>query len=150
MRKGVFRLLKCVFGQATKDAQKKKIVDNSYWLEFIKNQQRLQVTVLYKFQICLFLANMSWINICFLFFFPQDAASSSSPPEKGKDERSKPNKTPEENKKWAIPVDISSPCDDFYKRIPNPAFKVNIVGLFQRLAFPSINIHSWRALQQCS
>ncbi|XP_016847296.2 superkiller complex protein 2 isoform X1 [Anolis carolinensis] len=24
---------------------------------------------------------------------------------------------------WAIPVDISSPVDDFYKRIPDPAFK---------------------------
>ncbi|CAF92389.1 unnamed protein product, partial [Tetraodon nigroviridis] len=26
-------------------------------------------------------------------------------------------------KKWAIPVNITSPCDDFYKRIPNPAFQ---------------------------
>ncbi|RXN20257.1 helicase SKI2W-like protein [Labeo rohita] len=28
-----------------------------------------------------------------------------------------------DNKKWAVPVDISSPCGDFYKRIPDPAFK---------------------------
>ncbi|KAM6974819.1 superkiller complex protein 2 [Tautogolabrus adspersus] len=53
----------------------------------------------------------------------KDAVSSSSPSEKGKDEKSKPKENPEENKKWAIPVNISSPCDDFYKRIPNPAFK---------------------------
>lgn len=50
--------------------------------------------------------------------------SSSALAGKGKEEKSKPNENPEENKKWAIPVDISSPCDDFYKRIPNPAFKV--------------------------
>lgn len=48
----------------------------------------------------------------------------SSTSEKGKDEKSTPNKDPEENKKWAIPVDITAPCEDFYKRIPNPAFKV--------------------------
>lgn len=34
----------------------------------------------------------------------------------------------EENKKWAIPVDVSSPCGDFYKRIPNPAFKVSTLN----------------------
>lgn len=32
-----------------------------------------------------------------------------------------------ENKKWAIRVNITSPCDDFYKRIPNPAFQVGIL-----------------------
>lgn len=64
-------------------------------------------------------------NLVSIFFHFQDAAvSSSSPPEKGKDEKSKPDEKPAENKKWAIPVDITSPCDDFYKRIPNPAFKV--------------------------
>ena len=50
--------------------------------------------------------------------------SPSSPPEAGKEEKSKPSENPEEKKKWAIPVNITSPCDDFYKRIPNPAFKV--------------------------
>uniref|UniRef100_A0AAY4E920 Uncharacterized protein n=1 Tax=Denticeps clupeoides TaxID=299321 RepID=A0AAY4E920_9TELE len=28
-----------------------------------------------------------------------------------------------EKKRWAIPVDITSPCDDFAKRIPDPAIK---------------------------
>ncbi|XP_074468953.1 superkiller complex protein 2 [Sebastes fasciatus] len=53
----------------------------------------------------------------------KDVVSSSTPSEKGKDEKSKPKVNPEENKKWAIPVNITSPCDDFYKRIPNPAIK---------------------------
>lgn len=57
--------------------------------------------------------------------------SPSSPSEKGKDEKSKPKENPEENKKWAIPVNISAPCDDFYKRIPNPAFKVGILVIIQ-------------------
>lgn len=48
--------------------------------------------------------------------------SSSTPKEKEKDEKPKENLP--ENKKWAIPVNITSPCDDFHKRIPNPAFKV--------------------------
>ena len=57
----------------------------------------------------------------------QDAVSSSAPPEKGKDEKSKPKENPEESKKWAIPVNITAPCDDFYKRVPNPAFKVGVL-----------------------
>ncbi|KAK9526640.1 hypothetical protein VZT92_015325 [Zoarces viviparus] len=53
----------------------------------------------------------------------KDVVSSSTPSERGKDEKPKPKENPEENKKWAVPVNINSPCDDFYKRIPNPAFK---------------------------
>ncbi|XP_075961573.1 superkiller complex protein 2 isoform X2 [Anarhichas minor] len=53
----------------------------------------------------------------------KDVVSSSTPSERGKDEKSKPKENPEENKKWAVPVNINTPCDDFYKRIPNPAFK---------------------------
>ncbi|CAF92300.1 unnamed protein product, partial [Tetraodon nigroviridis] len=40
----------------------------------------------------------------------------------GNNETEKKEKS-EESKKWAIPVNITSPCDDFYKRIPNPAFQ---------------------------
>lgn len=51
--------------------------------------------------------------------------SSSTPKEKEKDEKPKGNLP--QNKKWAIPVNITSPCDDFNKRIPNPAFKVGLL-----------------------
>lgn len=66
-----------------------------------------------------------------LFLCLQEAVPSSIPSEKPKDEKSKPKENPEEKKKWAIPVDITSPCDDFYKRIPNPAFKVGITLIIQ-------------------
>lgn len=76
----------------------------------------------------------------------KDAVSSSSPPEKGKDEKSKPEEKPVEkpveNKKWAIPVDITSPCDDFYKRIPNPAFKWPFeLDVFQKQAVLRLEAH---------
>ncbi|KAE8281992.1 Helicase SKI2W [Larimichthys crocea] len=72
----------------------------------------------------------------------KDAVSSSSPPEKEKDEKSKAEKKPEENKKWAIPVNITSPCDDFYKRIPNPAFKWPFeLDVFQKQAVLRLEAH---------
>ncbi|XP_034560048.1 helicase SKI2W [Notolabrus celidotus] len=72
----------------------------------------------------------------------KDAVSSSAPSEKGKDEKSKPKENPEENKKWAIPVNISSPCDDFYKRIPNPAFKWPFeLDTFQKQAVLRLEAH---------
>uniref|UniRef100_A0A8P4JUQ1 SKI2 subunit of superkiller complex n=1 Tax=Dicentrarchus labrax TaxID=13489 RepID=A0A8P4JUQ1_DICLA len=72
----------------------------------------------------------------------KDAVSSSSPPEKGKDEKSKPKENPVENKKWAIPVNITSPCDDFYKRIPNPAFKWPFeLDVFQKQAVLRLEAH---------
>lgn len=47
-----------------------------------------------------------------------------------------------ENKKWAIPVDISSPCDDFYKRIPDPAFKYPFeLDVFQKQAILRLEAH---------
>uniref|UniRef100_A0A672ZAL6 SKI2 homolog, superkiller viralicidic activity 2-like n=1 Tax=Sphaeramia orbicularis TaxID=375764 RepID=A0A672ZAL6_9TELE len=71
-----------------------------------------------------------------------DAVSSSASAEKGKVEKSKPNENPEENKKWAIPVDITSPCDDFYKRIPNPAFKWPFeLDVFQKQAVLRLEAH---------
>ncbi|KAL1255760.1 hypothetical protein QQF64_013821 [Cirrhinus molitorella] len=47
-----------------------------------------------------------------------------------------------DNKKWAVPVDISSPCDDFYKRIPNPAFKYPFeLDVFQKQAILRLEAH---------
>ncbi|XP_028256030.1 superkiller complex protein 2 [Parambassis ranga] len=72
----------------------------------------------------------------------KDAVSSLSSPEKGKDEKSKPTEKPEENKKWAIPVNITSPCEDFYKRIPNPAFKWPFeLDVFQKQAVLRLEAH---------
>uniref|UniRef100_A0A3Q0SIS1 SKI2 subunit of superkiller complex n=1 Tax=Amphilophus citrinellus TaxID=61819 RepID=A0A3Q0SIS1_AMPCI len=72
----------------------------------------------------------------------KDAASSSSPPDKRKEEKSKPKENTEENKKWAIPVNITSPCDDFYKRIPNPAFKWPFeLDVFQKQAVLRLEAH---------
>uniref|UniRef100_A0A673HWG5 Helicase SKI2W-like n=1 Tax=Sinocyclocheilus rhinocerous TaxID=307959 RepID=A0A673HWG5_9TELE len=45
-------------------------------------------------------------------------------------------------KKWAVPVDISSPCDDFYKRIPDPAFKYPFeLDVFQKQAILRLEAH---------
>nr|XP_020453078.1 helicase SKI2W [Monopterus albus] len=72
----------------------------------------------------------------------KDAVSSSTASEKGKDEKSKPKENPEIKKKWAIPVDITSPCDDFYKRIPNPAFKWPFeLDVFQKQAVLRLEAH---------
>lgn len=47
-----------------------------------------------------------------------------------------------DNKKWAIPVDISSPCADFYKRIPDPAFKYPFeLDVFQKQAILRLEAH---------
>nr|XP_061808653.1 superkiller complex protein 2-like [Nerophis lumbriciformis] len=70
----------------------------------------------------------------------KDAASSSSRFSKGKDSNSK--QKPDETKKWAIPVDISSPCEDFYKRIPHPAFKWPFeLDVFQKQAILRLEAH---------
>ncbi|CAJ1083226.1 helicase SKI2W [Xyrichtys novacula] len=72
----------------------------------------------------------------------KDAVSSAAPSEKNKNEKPKPNENPEENKKWAIPVNISAPCDDFYKRIPNPAFKWPFeLDTFQKQAVLRLEAH---------
>ncbi|MBN3308147.1 SKIV2 Helicase, partial [Amia calva] len=48
---------------------------------------------------------------------------------RAKEEEEKKKKEEQENKKegererWAVPVDINTPCEDFHKRIPDPAFK---------------------------
>ncbi|XP_035039239.1 helicase SKI2W [Hippoglossus stenolepis] len=72
----------------------------------------------------------------------KDAESSSAPSKKGQDGKSKPKEKPEENKKWAIPVDITSPCEDFHKRIPNPAFKWPFeLDVFQKQAVLRLEAH---------
>ncbi|KAJ7999933.1 hypothetical protein DPEC_G00199540 [Dallia pectoralis] len=54
----------------------------------------------------------------------------------------KPVEGQEEKKRWAIPVDITSPCDDFYKRIPNPAFKYPFeLDVFQKQAVLRLEAH---------
>uniref|UniRef100_A0A3Q2CAU4 SKI2 subunit of superkiller complex n=1 Tax=Cyprinodon variegatus TaxID=28743 RepID=A0A3Q2CAU4_CYPVA len=76
------------------------------------------------------------------FLFYSDVESSPSPKEAGKEDKSKPKENPEEKKKWAIPVDISSPCEDFYKRIPNPAFKWPFeLDTFQKQAVLRLEAH---------
>ncbi|XP_062266120.1 helicase SKI2W [Platichthys flesus] len=72
----------------------------------------------------------------------KDAESSSTPSEKGQDGKSKPKEKPEETKKWAIPVDITSPCEDFHKRIPNPAFDWPFeLDVFQKQAVLRLEAH---------
>ncbi|KAL2079886.1 hypothetical protein ACEWY4_023679 [Coilia grayii] len=45
-------------------------------------------------------------------------------------------------KKWAIPVDIHTPCQDFYKRIPDPAFKWSFeLDEFQKQAVLRLEAH---------
>ncbi|CAB1351333.1 unnamed protein product [Coregonus sp. 'balchen'] len=54
----------------------------------------------------------------------------------------KPGEGQEEKKRWAIPVDITSPCGDFYKRIPNPAFKYPFeLDVFQKQAVLRLEAH---------
>ena len=59
----------------------------------------------------------------------QDATLSSCQAKKEID-GTKTKEKSEESKKWAIPVNITSPCDDFYKRIPNPAFQASSLIFF--------------------
>lgn len=61
--------------------------------------------------------------------FPlQDATFSSPPPgNKGGDER-RTTVGGAASHRWAIPVNVTSPCEDFYKRIPSPAFQAGAAG----------------------
>ncbi|XP_055750670.1 SKI2 subunit of superkiller complex protein-like isoform X1 [Salvelinus fontinalis] len=54
----------------------------------------------------------------------------------------KPAEGQEEKKRWAIPINITSPCGDFYKRIPNPAFKYPFeLDVFQKQAVLRLEAH---------
>ncbi|XP_020373916.1 helicase SKI2W [Rhincodon typus] len=47
-----------------------------------------------------------------------------------------------EKEQWAVPVDISTPVDDFYKRIPDPAFKWPFEpDVFQKQAILRLETH---------
>ncbi|XP_010898478.1 helicase SKI2W [Esox lucius] len=71
---------------------------------------------------------------------PSTPATTSADKKDGK--TSKPVEGQEEKKRWAIPVDITSPCDDFYKRIPNPAFKYPFeLDVFQKQAVLRLEAH---------
>ncbi|KAG7266167.1 hypothetical protein CRUP_012498, partial [Coryphaenoides rupestris] len=54
----------------------------------------------------------------------------------------RPPGEPESSKKWAVPVDITSPCLDFYKRVPNLAFKWPFeLDVFQKQAILHLEAH---------
>lgn len=61
--------------------------------------------------------NMFFLNTC-------TSQDSGSPPSQPQQKKKPQEEDKGDNKKWAIHVDITSPCDDFYKRVPDPAFKV--------------------------
>ncbi|RVE67202.1 hypothetical protein OJAV_G00114450 [Oryzias javanicus] len=74
----------------------------------------------------------------------KDVSPSVSTSKAGKEDQSKPAESPPEQKKkkWAVPVDVSSPCEDFYKRIPNPAFKWPFeLDVFQKQAILRLEAH---------
>ncbi|MCJ8749580.1 hypothetical protein PDJAM_G00177810 [Pangasius djambal] len=51
-------------------------------------------------------------------------------------------KEEKKERKWAMPVDITSPCEDFYKRIPDPAFKYPFeLDVFQKQAILRLEAH---------
>ncbi|TSK28272.1 Helicase SKI2W [Bagarius yarrelli] len=57
---------------------------------------------------------------------PSPAPAGTLSPSKTAGETPKSREEKKE-RKWAVHVDITSPCEDFYKRIPNPAFKRGVV-----------------------
>ncbi|XP_051949241.1 helicase SKI2W [Xyrauchen texanus] len=74
------------------------------------------------------------------------SVSPSQPPANRVGETEQKKKTQGEekgdNKKWAIPVDITSPCNDFCKRIPDPAFKYPFeLDVFQKQAILRLEAH---------
>ncbi|KAK7124809.1 hypothetical protein R3I94_019012 [Phoxinus phoxinus] len=77
----------------------------------------------------------------------KDSSSTTSQPPANTVSLTEQKKKPQEgdkgdNKKWAIPVDVTSPCDDFYKRIPNPAFKYPFeLDVFQKQAILRLEAH---------
>ncbi|KAM8885057.1 superkiller complex protein 2 [Synchiropus picturatus] len=74
----------------------------------------------------------------------QDSASPASTSQEAKEEKksAQPEKPQEEVKKWAIPVDVTSPCEDFHKRIPHPAFTWPFeLDVFQKQAVLRLEAH---------
>uniref|UniRef100_A0A671QXH1 Helicase SKI2W-like n=1 Tax=Sinocyclocheilus anshuiensis TaxID=1608454 RepID=A0A671QXH1_9TELE len=77
----------------------------------------------------------------------KDSGNSPSQPSANTVSLTEQKKKPQQedkgdNKKWAVPVDITSPCDDFYKRIPDPAFKYPFeLDVFQKQAILRLEAH---------
>jgi hypothetical protein len=65
----------------------------------------------------------------------------------GKEKTVKVDKEKEKKERWAIQVDISSPVDNFYKLIPDPAYKVcyNFYTLFLPLFGLVVRAARWHA-----
>ncbi|KTF81436.1 hypothetical protein cypCar_00030893, partial [Cyprinus carpio] len=72
-----------------------------------------------------------------------DSGSSASNTVLLSEQKKKPQQEDKgDHKKWAVPVDITSPCDDFYKRIPDPAFKYPFeLDVFQKQAILRLEAH---------
>uniref|UniRef100_A0AAR2LKJ7 SKI2 homolog, superkiller viralicidic activity 2-like n=1 Tax=Pygocentrus nattereri TaxID=42514 RepID=A0AAR2LKJ7_PYGNA len=67
---------------------------------------------------------------------------SPAPPEASAVDKTDEGKKKDKEKKWAVPVDITFPCDDFYKRIPDPAFKYPFeLDVFQKQAILRLEAH---------
>lgn len=77
----------------------------------------------------------------------KDSGNSPSQPSANTVSLSEQKKKPQQedkgdHKKWAVPVDINSPCEDFYKRIPDPAFKYPFeLDVFQKQAILRVEAH---------
>ncbi|KAI4880050.1 hypothetical protein NFI96_019916 [Prochilodus magdalenae] len=74
----------------------------------------------------------------------KDTLPSPAPPEASAADKTEKKKVKVEKKekKWAMPVDITFPCDDFYKRIPDPAFKYPFeLDVFQKQAILRLEAH---------
>uniref|UniRef100_A0A9J8C6S9 SKI2 subunit of superkiller complex n=1 Tax=Cyprinus carpio carpio TaxID=630221 RepID=A0A9J8C6S9_CYPCA len=85
------------------------------------------------------LLSMFFLTTC----TPQDSGSSASNTVLLSEQKKKPQQEDKgDHKKWAVPVDITSPCDDFYKRIPDPAFKYPFeLDVFQKQAILRLEAH---------
>ena len=80
-----------------------------------------------------------YVSVLLLVLVSQGPVSSSPPPATAAGKKEVKGEE-EDTKKWAVPVDITSPCEDFYKRIPDPAFKVPILN--HRIG-PGGTVHSY-------
>uniref|UniRef100_A0AAY4EAD6 Uncharacterized protein n=2 Tax=Denticeps clupeoides TaxID=299321 RepID=A0AAY4EAD6_9TELE len=73
--------------------------------------------------------------------FPPSSSSTATKIEEGA-KKTKEQEKEGEKKRWAIPVDITSPCDDFAKRIPDPAIKWPFeLDVFQKQAVLRLEAH---------
>ncbi|XP_062865811.1 helicase SKI2W [Trichomycterus rosablanca] len=71
---------------------------------------------------------------------PVTASAAASAP--GKPDEGTKRSHEEKERKWAVPVNITAPCDDFYKRIPDPAFKYPFeLDVFQKQAILRLEAH---------